>query len=436
MTKQEAEDYIYASYMKALPYLRYDEPDSRKRHPEYTADIIRKLYKGTVSAAVTGSKGKGSTAYMLSVILDHYGMSGLMTGPHIADFNERFRAGGRLISDKELADTTEALRPMFDKVASGLQQGQFISPIGVETAIAESFFSSSGTRFDIYECGKGVRYDDVKNIPVSYAVINTIFLEHIRELGGSLEEIAADKACIIRKGMKCVYSGEQEKSVDDILSAKAFEEEVPLKRYGRDFRASDITYTKDGMRCSVETSRNKYDYLFIPLMGAHQCRNLALAIAAAEDMAGDAFCEKEEDMTAMRNALSHLEWFGRLSVVRRDPLLMVDCCINRVSAGAALETVRELGLSDVTFILAIPDDKDHIGVARAVSEAGYRIVLTKVQNPHYRFEGIQKERLEKLGIPCTYRDDLKTAIDMTAGPAVVLGTTDMLKEIRKLNGRI
>ncbi len=436
MTRQEAEDYIYASYMRALPHLRYDEPDSRKRHPEYTAGIIGSLYKGTPSIAVTGSKGKGSVAYILSVILEHYGRTGLMTGPHVSDFNERFRAGLRQISDEELADITEQVRPLFDRVDVSTDKGGFISPIGIETAIAEIFFSSSGTKYDIYECGKGVKYDDVRNIPADYAVINTIFLEHTRELGSSLSEIAEDKACIIREGMKCVYSGKQEDVVEIILAEQAEKKGVALKRYGRDFEAYDISFAPEGMRCGVRTKKRRYEDLYIPLMGAHQCRNLALAVAAAEDMAGEAFCGTEDDIRALRKALSGLFWYGRLSVIRKDPILMVDCCINRVSAAAALETVCELGLTDVTFILAVPDDKDYEGVARAVAEKGHRIVLTKVANPHYRFEGIQLERLKEAGLSCEYVPDLKTAINGTSGHVVVLGTTDMLKEIKRMDRRM
>jgi dihydrofolate synthase/folylpolyglutamate synthase len=114
----------------------------------------------------------------------------------------------------------------------------------------------------------------------------------------------------------------------------------------------------------------------------------------------------------------------------------VDCCINRVSAEAALETVRELGLMDVTFILAVPDDKDYEGVSRAVAEKGHRIVLTKVANPHYRFEGIQQARLKDAGICCEYVPDLETAINGTSGHVVVLGTTDMLKEIKRMDRRM
>ena len=110
-------------------------------------------------------------------------------------------------------------------------------------------------------------------------------------------------------------------------------------------------------------------------------------------------------------------------------MILIDCCINRISAGTAIEAVRELGIDDAVFILAIPDDKDYPGVAEAVNNAGYSIVITKVSNPYYRFEGIQKDMLKKHGIECIYKASLSGAINDIKGPKVILGTTDMLKEI-------
>ena len=429
MTRQDAEDYIYASYMKAVPYLEYDMPDSTKRHPEYTRDIIRRLHRDNTSVSVTGSKGKGSAAYMLSEILRLYGRTGLMTGPHIRSFNERFRVDGGLISDEEFAYIVSRLQPELDAVAKGLPKECFISPIGIETAVAESFFAAHDTKYDIYECGKGVRYDDVSNVPADYALINTIFLEHTRELGRTLDEIADNKSYIIKEGMKGIYIGRQEQSVSGVLIKRARKKDVPVSIYGADFEASGIRYGRDGMSCDVRTARRCYKDLFIPLIGSHQCMNLALAIASAEDIIGDCFCENEEETERLRTVLKHLSWFGRLSVISREPVTLIDCCINRISAENAIEAVRELGIINAVFIIAIPDDKDYLGVAEAVNDAGYDIVLTRVSNPYYRFEGVQEDMLKKHGIECIYMASLSEAISSIEGPKVILGTTDMLKEI-------
>lgn len=435
MTRQEAEDYIYASYMRALPFLSYDMPDSMKRHPDLTKNIIEELFDGTTSVTVTGSKGKGSTAYILASILSLGGRCGLMTGPHIEKFNERFRACGEYITDDEFSDIVSRLKPLFDKIKCDPSKGEFISPIGIETAVAEAFFSSRNTDYDIYEHGKGVRYDDVRNVPSSYGIINTIFLEHTRELGSTIEAIAYDKSSVIRRGMKGVYCGWQEDRVRDIIIKKAETEGVPLKLYGRDFDVSDVRYLEDGMSCTVSTSRRTYNDIKISLMGSVQCRNLALSLAAAEDMAGEDFLNSEEDCDRLREALKSLRWFGRLSVISRDPFILIDCCINRASIAGAIEVLDELGIKKAVCCLAIPDDKDYPGVAKALSSAGYDIVLSRVDNPHYRFTDEQQQVLTEAGIPFRYEEDLIKAIKQETYPVAVFGTCAMLPVIKKQFGR-
>ncbi len=431
VNRQEAEDYIYSSYMRAQPQLSYDMPDSVKRHPEFTKKIIQSLYRGTPSIAVTGSKGKGSVAYILSSVLSLCGKTGLMTGPHTVKFNERFRIADELISDDEFSLIVSELRTLFDEIGCDTRKGEFISPIGIETAVAEAFFGRHGTDYDIYEHGKGVRYDDVGNIPAGYGIINTIFLEHTRELGGSIEEIASDKACIIRSGMKGIYSGRQSREAADIIIKRAENEGVELKLFGRDYSVSDIKYLDEGMSCTVETSGHLYRDIKISLMGSVQCHNLALALQAAEDIIGADFMRRKEDMQRLQSCLQRLEWFGRLSVLSRDPFILTDCCINRNSTASAIEAVRELDIRDPLFILAIPDDKDYPGVAEAVNKEGYDIVLSEVSNPHYRFSGIQQKKLSDAGIVCGYEKDLIKAVSMTGRPVVILGTTAMLPELKR-----
>ena len=430
MTRQEAEDYVFASYMRAQACLSYEMPDRMKRHPGYTREIIRSLYRGTPSVAVTGSKGKGSVAYILASLLSPFGRCGLMTGPHIESFNERFRVDSELISDEEFTDIVSGLKGLFDAVICDAGKGEFVSPIGIETSIAEVFFSRHHTVFDIYECGKGVRYDDVVNLPAEYGIINSIFLEHTRELGGSLREIAEDKACIIRPGMSCIYSAGQSEEVLDIIKERAVKYGIKLKHYGRDFEASDIHFSESRMSCTVTTANRVYSDMEISLMGSHQCSNLALAISAAEDITEGRICSYDE--SRMRECLKGLKWFGRLSVIRQEPFLLADCCINRNSLSGPLEVMENLGVKDPLFILVIPDDKDYKGVAETIARHGHDIVLSGISNRHYRFSRARMEELQRSGIECRYTEDLADALKDAVRPSAVLGTTAMLPEIKKI----
>ena len=123
-SRKEAEDYIYASYLKAEKYLNFSDKDALKRHPEYTKDILQKLSKKP-AITVTGSKGKGSVAYMISEILQTKYNVGLMTSPHISDFCERFRINGRQISDKDFINCAEKIKSQFDKIEKALLPSKF-----------------------------------------------------------------------------------------------------------------------------------------------------------------------------------------------------------------------------------------------------------------------------------------------------------------------
>ena len=113
MNKVEAENYIYKSYLKANKFLEYNLADSQKRNPIFSYQLIRNLCE-TPCVIVTGSKGKGSVASMISQIMQTKLKIGLMTSPHLIDFCERFRINGQQISDKDFVENVEFVSPFFD----------------------------------------------------------------------------------------------------------------------------------------------------------------------------------------------------------------------------------------------------------------------------------------------------------------------------------
>ena len=209
MTRAEAENYIYESYLKTEKEWDYSMPDSKKRHPEFSKPILESLNHNSriPTVLVTGSKGKGSVACMIAQILSGSGNVGLMTSPHILKFNERFRVNGNCITDEEFCKLTEKTKELFAPVRETLQPGECISPIGIQCALALQFFGHHQTDYRVFECGKGVKFDDVNQIFHEYAVINSILLEHTRELGNTLSEIKRqlnDEASpTLNKRIKC-----------------------------------------------------------------------------------------------------------------------------------------------------------------------------------------------------------------------------------------
>ncbi|MBP3878244.1 MAG: bifunctional protein FolC [Lachnospiraceae bacterium] len=429
MNRQEAEAFVYRSYLKAEPFMDYHARDARKRHPELTEEMILARC-GTPCAVITGSKGKGSAAVMMSEILGCRMKTGLMTSPHLTDFCERFRVGGIPCTDEEFAAGMTDLEAEITRIDSELPDGVCISPVGIQAVFALDYFRKKGTAFNIFECGKGARYDDVTQIRHEYAVINSIFAEHTRELGDTPEEIAQDKAHVITGYERCAFTAPQSGRVMEILRERAAGKGVPLREYGRDFRAEKIRWTARGMVFDVVFRDSVCRDMAVPLLGEHQARNCALAMAACREIAG------LTDEQAVRERLSSLSWPGRMEVLSEDPFVLLDACIHPASCGPVLDALRRLGIEKPAVIIGIPDDKDYAGVARAMKDAAGCLILTKSQNPHYRFSEVQRQKLLEEGINAVRTESLPEACALAlraCSPVVILGTTSLVSEAERLS---
>ena len=430
-TQKEAEDFVYASYLRAAAHQDYAAKDAGKRHPELTRSLLRQKSL-TPCVVVTGSKGKGSVANMISRILQTNLSVGLMTSPHITDFRERFRVNDTMISEADFCRLMTQIRPEILNIASDLAESVCISPMGIQADLALTYFSEKHTAFNVFECGKGAKYDDVNNIRHDYAVINRIFLEHTRELGDTLVAIAEDKSHVITGEQKCVYFAEQEPEVLEVLVRRAEAMQVPYKIYGRDFQAENIRYTCSGMQFDVMIGDNIYPDLQIPLLGEHQAKNCALALAVCMDVMAD-LCRKSKtfSMPAVRNNLSLLHWPGRMEVLRFDPFVLLDACINSASCENVKEVLQHLGIQNCTVIVGIPEDKDYAGVVRSMKNVAARIILTRSGNPHYHFSQHQREVLMQEGILTEWTDSVKQALNLAnsfSDAIVILGTTSVISE--------
>jgi len=430
-TQKEAEDFVYASYLRAAAHQDYAAKDAGKRHPELTRSLLRQK-SITPCVVVTGSKGKGSVANMISRILQTNLCVGLMTSPHITDFRERFRVNDTMIREADFCRLMAQIRPEILDIASDLPESVCISPMGIQADLALTYFSEKHTAFNVFECGKGAKYDDVNNIRHDYAVINRIFLEHTRELGDTLAAIAEDKSHVITGEQKCVYFAEQEPEVLEVLVRRAEAMQVPYKIYGRDFQAENIRYTCSGMQFDVMIGDNIYPDLQIPLLGEHQAKNCALALAVCMDVMADLCRESMTfSMPAVRNNLSMLHWPGRMEVLRFDPFVLLDACINSASCENVKEVLRHLGISNCTVIVGIPEDKDYAGVVRSMKDVAARIILTRSGNPHYHFSQHQSEFLMQEGILTEWTDSVKQALNLAnsfSDAIVILGTTSVISE--------
>lgn len=432
MTPEEAEDYVYRSYLRVSDRYAFDTPDSQRRFPQYAAPVIRTLAPDRPAVVITGSKGKGSVAVMTEAILRASGRTGLLTSPHLVDFCERFAVDGLQATPEYFAAHTAHVAALLDSVDAALPAGCCISPMAVQAAVAMSMFADAGVERMVLECGKGARYDDVNSVPHRYGVINPVFAEHTRELGATPELIAADKAHVIADGTQVAFTARQSESVMRVIETRAAAMKCDLRRYGRDFRCDNISVSDRGTVADIRVGDIEIPQVHIPLIGAHQAENCALAFAVAMEM-----CGHKIDIDAARRNLSAVRRPGRLEIVERDPIVILDACINRASCRGVLDALLTLGVKRCVSIIGIPDDKDYLGVVQTMAQVSDTVILTRSSNPHYRFT-LESQALAAGDCRATVltAGSVAEAVEMaksTAPEAVaVLGTTSLITAFKSM----
>ena len=470
MNRKEAEDFVYSSYLRAEKYHGYEEKDVERRHPEFTRELLRKK-SGTPAAIVTGSKGKGSVSKMIAEILQTKFTVGLMTSPHIEDFCERFQVNGEKVSSPLFSMLMEEIRPEIEEIDRKIPKEFCVSPMGIQADFALTWFRSRKTDFNVFECGKGAKLDDVNNILHDYAVMNSVFLEHRRELGNTIAEIAEDKAHVITGREKAVFVGEQTEEAMAVIEKRAALFSVPLKVYGRDFWEENLRTEQTGIIFDLCIFGKRYRDIRLPLLGDFQAKNCALAMAVSEtvflDLSEKASVVEESlpsaenlpsaesshsamlpespergktfEMDAVRRRLSEINWPGRLELISGKPFILLDCCINRISTKAVKAVLAERKIEKPVSIIAIPEDKDYRGVVQEMYPLSESVILTRTNNPHYHFSEKQCERMAEEGIATEWAENFTEAMKKAEEkglPIVILGTTSLLPEVKTWQKRI
>lgn len=431
---KDVNDVVYASYMRALPYLDWGAPDSEKRHPEITSGLLNELagegLQSDERLVITGSKGKGSTARMVeSVLRAHNLKTGMMTSPHIERFNERIEMCGKQIPDEKLHEYLRVIEPVIRRIDNETPKSWYVSPIAVQSAVSLMWFADESVDFAIFECGKGAMYDDVPSIPHKYSAVTPIFLEHTRELGDTISEIAYDKSHVITSGNRYAYIAKQRyDDAADALTLRASTLHVPIKEYGKDFKAVNTRTSREGTVCDIMLNGKTVSDVRLKMLSRAQAENCALALSICDDVLNG-----HMDDNAIRQALGTLKDDGRMQILRENPIVILDACINRCSCDDVVSSLTGIGVSRCTSVICVPYDKDEIGVAERMLEVSNRMLFTRTHNPHYKFsDNVMRRIRERYGASTEYVDDACTAIRKAVSfgePVVALGTTSFISEI-------
>ncbi len=309
---------------------------------------------------VTGTNGKTTTARAITALACAHGITaGLYTSPHLESVTERFSVCGVDMTLEEFAAEYEHLLPFLLLVDS--QSEEQVTYFEALTALAYLWFADRPVGLGVYEVGMGGTWDATNLVAGDVGVICPIALDH-PELGSTIAEVATEKAGIIKEG-KVAIVREQLGPAGAIIRERAAAVGAELRHEFEDFEVDRRLLAVGGQSLAVRGLYTSYDDLFVPLFGEYTARNVAAAIAALEALLGQAL-----SIGAVREGLAGLTSPGRLEVLRRQPLVILDGAHNPAGAEALAVAMREFFTWDrLHLVLAISANKDLDGMIRPLA---------------------------------------------------------------------
>jgi len=374
---QQALDYIYSF----LDYEREPRPRDAvfydlRRMDELLARLGNPHLK-VKTVHIAGSKGKGSVAAMMTLALTMAGYkTGLFTSPHLVTFNERIRIDDRLISDQEVITLIDRLRPHITVVNEKAAYGT-LTTFEVMTAMAFSYFEEGGVDFQVIEVGLGGRLDATNVVRPEVCLVTSISLDHTEVLGNTLEEIAAEKAGIIKPGSVVVTSPQADEAAGVIKEACS-SRQAELIRVGIDITWQVLGFDSRRQSLRVRGRLGSYD-LSIPLLGQHQLENAAAAVAALEVLVEKGFPVSKDSVI---RGLAEVNWPGRLQVLNRRPLVVVDGAHNPDSAAKLRQSLeRYFEFEQAILVIGTSLDKDVAGIVVELVPLFDKVIVTHSTHP-------------------------------------------------------
>ena len=373
-----------ASYHDVLWYMYgftdYERKGLAAYAPEnYNLDRVRQLLsvlgdpqQSFKAVHIAGTKGKGSTAAMIESVLRTAGYrTGLYTSPHLHSFRERIQVNGEFIPEEDVVRLIQGMRPLLDQIPD-------VTTFEVMTGLAFAWFAEQGVEWASVEVGLGGRLDATNVLTPAVAVITSISRDHTGILGETRTEIAAEKAGIIKPGVP-VVSAPQSDDALAVIEAASLSNNAPLILVGRDWSCEGSQPNLDGQAFTIYRALEPIGEFNIPLLGTYQAWNATTAVAALSVL-------KEQGLRlpvdAIRRGLSTVRWPGRLEILGREPLVVVDCAHNADSARKLVRALKELTRFD-RLIVVIGASADHItpGLLQALLSGSSRTIATASLHP-------------------------------------------------------
>jgi folylpolyglutamate synthase/dihydrofolate synthase len=382
---------------------------------------------------VAGTNGKTSMARMIDALLRERGLrTGRFTSPHLVSIRERITIDGVPLSAERFIEVYEEILPYVQIVDS--QQPVPMSFFEVLTGMMFAAFADAPVDVAVIEVGMGGRWDSTNVADGAVAVVGPVAMDHMQYLGDTIEEIAAEKAGIIKPGAVAILA-QQQVAAAEVLLARAASVGAPVAREGIEFGVLSREMAVGGQQLVLQGLRGTYTDIYLPLFGGYQAGNAACALAAVEAFAGVSETVSVEggslslgpglssaalDPELVRAGFAKVSSPGRLEVLRRSPTVIADAGHNPAGMAATLEALTEsFDFSRVIGVFAVSEDKDVAGLLEELEPVLSEIVVTSNSSPRSMpAEALAEVAFDVFGEDrVLVRDRLDDAIEAAVGLA-------------------
>ena len=433
-TFADALEYLYSFInWEVERHVRYSPEVMTLDRPRRVMEAFGSPHERYPILHITGTKGKGSVGAMVASSVQASGLKvGLYSSPHLQDFRERFRINNMLIPEDEFTLLVNDMRPVLDTIPD-------ITWFEVTTALAFLYFAREQVDVAVIEVGLGGRLDATNIVTPVASVITSISYDHMHLLGNSLASIAREKGGIIKPGVP-VISAPQPQEALDVLAEITDERHASLILVGRDwlFEAGDLSRYCQPFRAG-KAGESLRDYA-TALPGEHQALNATVALAALDVLRQAGVGVTDAGTQA---GLAAVDWPGRLEVVEREPLLVLDAAHNGESAcRLAVALTGTFAQRPIAFVFGASADKDVSGMFDHLLPIADFLIISQAVHPR----ALDPNEIKNIALahgfvrPIEIIPDTRVALDRAAelvGPGGLVCTTGSLfviGEVRSVCG--
>lgn len=355
--------------------------------------LLNHPHKNYKTIHIAGTNGKGSVSHSIASILQAKGLkTGLYTSPHLKDYRERIRINGEKISQEYVCQFLNKYKKDFDKIKPSFFEMTF--------AMATEYFSENNIDIAVIETGMGGRLDSTNIISPIFSVITNISFDHVRFLGNTIEEIAEEKAGIIKSNIPVII-GETQKETKPVFINKAKKEKTKILFADRNFSIQNNNNNGSSLKANYDILKKGKLYiknLKCPLLGLYQNKNLLTVIQATE-LINETFIKISKDTIkqGIENVITGTGLMGRWQILSEKPMIICDTGHNEAGIQFVTEQIKQTPYNKLHFVIGMVNDKNISHILKLLPvEAKY--YFCKADIPRGLNQDILAEEAKSIGL--------------------------------------